>query len=266
MKRHLALVVLTLAAVISVMGQSKKNALSPPVRENPLESPYRLLVGVQPAGKITLNGKELNDLQQLREVLQKSLAERPFFQREVIYQAVPEAKFGELVTVLDVISGSRGLPIIPTIERSDDYMAVELVKFPGQYKGLTVNLPLVDSSVSEPSYRRDAVIISIAKTGLYEFRGASISSSNDQDKQALVSEISKAIKNLRSTSPSVLYLNCDQDAFYSDIEPLIKIAQPWLGLVAFWVKKNDEPFTLMGMIRARSSAKAPRQKKKSSKE
>src|SRR5262245_33487536 len=244
MKKDLAVLVLILLTTISAMGQGKKKppmAPAPPPLEDPMKSPYRLLVSILPGGKTTLNGRDVADLKQLREILQKTLEEREPFQREVIFQAPPEMKYWELMAVLDVIDNSGAMPIFPLIDGIDNVMNIRLYGAPDRFGALSVSLPSAECWGLGESYLKNSAIITIPKTGIYMIRGVRISSGDEAYELALASQIGAAMKKPGLEDPQMLYVNCDKDALYSDIQRLIKAAHAvHTNQIAFLVKGRPE--------------------------
>jgi biopolymer transport protein ExbD len=253
MKRDLAVLALILLTTISAMGQGKKKpppSPLPPPLEDPMKSPHRLLVSILPGGKITLNDNDVTDLKQLGEILRKTLEEREISQpRAVIFQAPPEMKYGELMAVLDVIDNSGGVPIIPYIGNLSVVVNISLVGAPNQFGGPSVSLPSVLSWASEAGYQKNLAIVTISKTGIYMIRGVKISSGDEGYELALESQIGLAMKKLGLEDPQVLYVNCDKDAFYSDIQLLIKAARAHTNQIAFWIKVKPR-WIPMGVYRS----------------
>jgi biopolymer transport protein ExbD len=225
------------------MGHGKKRppiTPAPPPLEDPMKSPHRLLVSILPGGKATLNDDDVTDLKQLGEILRKTLGERELSQpREVIFQAPPEMKYGELMAVLDVIGNSGGVPIIPLIEGLDDVVYIQLTGAPERFGGPSVNLPSVVSWAPKAVYRKNTAIVMIPKTGVYMIHGVRISSGDEGYELALTSQIGSAMEKLGHEDPHVLYVNCDNDARYSDLQRLIKAAHPHTMQIALWVKSSD---------------------------
>ena len=228
MKRDLAILALILLPTISAMGQGKKKppmTPAPPPFEDPMKSPHRLLVSILSGGKITLNDRDIDDLKQLGEILQKTLEEREPGKREVIFQAPAEMKYGELIALLDVIKNSGGIPIIPYIADLDNDVNIWLYGAPDRVGAPSVSLPSAKSWRLAEDYLKNLAIVTIPKTGIYMIRGVRINSADEGYELALTSQISVAIKKLRREDPQELYVNCDKDALYSDIQRLIKAAR-----------------------------------------
>ena len=240
MERDLAVLALILLTTISAMGQGKKKpppSPPPPPLEDPMKSPHRLLVSILPSGKLILNDEGVADLKQLEEILRKTFEEREISQsRAVIFQAPPEMKYGELVAVSNVIDYSGGIPIFLFIEDLDYIVSIELFGAPGRYDGPHVSLPSVVSWRSEADYRKNSVVVTIPKPGIYMIRGVRISSGDEGYELALASQIGSAMKKLGPEDPHLLYVNCDIDALYSDIQLLIKAARAHTDQIAFWIK------------------------------
>ena len=235
------------------MGQGKKKppmAPPPPPLEDPMKSPHRLLVSILPDGKITLNNEGVADLKQLEEILRKTFEEREISQsRAVIFQAPPEKKYGELVAVSNVIDHSGGIPIFLFIEDLDDVVSIELAGAPGRFDGPYVSLPSVVSWRSEADYRKNSVVVTIPKPGIYMIRGVRISSSDEGYELALASQIGLAMKKLGPEDSHLLYVNCDINVLYSDIQLLIKTARAHTEQIAFWIKVKPA-FVPMGVYRS----------------
>ena len=85
--------------------------------------------------------------------------------------------------------------------------------------------------------KRD-LAVTIPKTGIYMIRGVRISSGDEAYELALASQIGLAMKKLRLEAPQMLYVNCDKEAFYSDIQRLIKAAHARTIQIAFLVKSK----------------------------
>jgi biopolymer transport protein ExbD len=239
MIRDLAVFALILMTTIFAMGQTKKKLPAPPPLEDPMKSPNRLLVSLLSDGRITLNDENVTDLRRLGKLLQRILEERQLFQKAVIIQAPPEMKYGKLMAVLDVIASSGGSPIIPFIEGLSDSVSVELTKAPDQFDNPAVNLPSVVGLASTPAYRKNSAVVTIPKTGTYIVSGSIISLSVEGYERTLALRIKSAMESLRPEDPDVLYINCDQDAHYSDIQQVIKAAQTRTTLIALWVKRES---------------------------
>jgi biopolymer transport protein ExbD len=234
------------------MGQGKKKpppAPPPPPREDPMKSPNRLLVSILTGGKITVNDRDVADLKQLGEILEKTLEEREPFQREVIFQAPPEMKYGELVAVLNLIENSGGTPIFLFIGNLDDVVCIELVGAPSRFGGPHVSLPSVVSWASDADYGKNSVIGTIPKTGIYMIRGVKLSSGDEGYELALASQVGLAMKKLGLEDPHLLYVNCDKDALYSDIQLLIKAARAHTEQIALWINSKS-PWIPMGVYRS----------------
>jgi len=253
MKRDLAVLALTLLITISAMGQGKKKppmAPPPPPLEDPMKSPHRLLVSILPGGKITLNDDDVTDLKRLEEILRKTLEEREISQpRAVIFQAPPEMRYGELIAVLNVVDNSGGVPIIPHIEGLEDIVNISLIGAPDRFGRPSVSLPSVVSWASEAPYQKNLAIVMIPKTGIYMIRGVKISSSDEGYEQALASQIGLAMEKLGLEESHVVYVNCDKDALYSDIQQLIEIAHTRTTHIALLVKSKPA-WVPMGVYRS----------------
>jgi len=156
----LAVLVLILLTTISAMGQGKKKpppSPPPPPMEDPMKAPYRLLVSILPSGKTTLNDRDVADLKQLGEMLQKTLEEREPFQRDVIFQAPPEMKYGELMAVLDVIDNSGGMSIFPFINGMDNVVNIRLYGAPDRFGAPSVSLPSAECWALEERYLHSTI-------------------------------------------------------------------------------------------------------------
>jgi biopolymer transport protein ExbD len=254
MKRDLAVLALILLTTISAMGQGKKKppmAPAPPPLEDPMKSPHRLLVSILSDGKLTLNDEGIADLKQLEEILRKTFEEREISQsRAVIFQALPEMKYGELMAVLDVIDNSGGAPIIPYIGNLDDVVNISLVGAPDRFGAPSVSLPSAECWALEESYLKKSVIITIPKTGIYMIRGVRISSGDEAYEPVLASQIGAAMKKPGLEDPQMLYVNCDKDALYSDIQRLIKAAHAAHTTQIALLVKGRPAFIPMGVYKS----------------
>jgi hypothetical protein len=80
-------------------------------------------------------------------------------------------------------------------------------------------------------------------------RGVRICSGDEAYELALISQIGAAMNKLRLEDPQMLYVKCDKDALYSDIQQLIKTAHTHTTQIALWF--NSKPRWLpMGVYRS----------------
>lgn len=253
MKRGLAVLALILLIFVFAMGQGKKKPPMPPAPaplEAPMKSPHRLLVNILPGGKIKLNDRDITGLEQLGEILQKTLEQRELGQHAVVFDAPSELKYGELAPVLGVVANSGGAPIFPYVEDMNDVIYIGLAEAPDRFGASSVSVPSVVRWEGTADYGKNSVIVTIPKTGIYMIRGVKISSDDEGYELALASQIGMAMKKLGPVDLHVLYVNCEQDALYSDIRQLIKAARTHTMWIDFWVKSAGWQWRPMEIYRA----------------